>query len=120
MKYLCLIYQNEQKVGEMSKSEYDALCQEALVYEEELRNKGQLIAAEPLEPVRSSATLWFLKDGSFSITDGPFAETKEQLAGFFLIEANDLNEAIRIASKLPPAQLGCVEVRPIRDLPRPS
>lgn len=120
MKYLCLIYQDENKVNVMSSGEYDALCEEALAYEEELRSCGHLIAAEPLQTTQSATLVRVQKGGHISITDGPFAETKEQLAGFFLIEAGDLNDAIRIASKIPPARLGSVEVRPIRDLARKS
>lgn len=118
MKYLCLIFQDEQKVKGMTEDEYNTVCQHALIYEEELREGGHLLVAEPLQPVNTAATLRFQRNGELSITDGPFAETKEQLAGFFLIEARDLNDAIRIASNIPPARLGCVEVRPLRDLPR--
>lgn len=120
MKYLCLIYQDEKRVSAMSRGEYDELCQEALAYEEELRSCGHLIAAEPLQTTQPATLVRVQKGGQISITDGPFAETKEQLAGFFLIDAGDLNDAIRIASKIPPARLGSVEVRPVRDLPRKS
>jgi len=115
MKYLCLIYNDEKKVEAISKSEYDALCEEALAYEEELRKSGRLLVAEALQPVQA-ATSVRIKSAQVSITDGPFVETKEQLAGFFLIDARDLNDAIRVASKIPPARLGGVEVRPIREL----
>lgn len=118
MKYLCLIYEDEKRVSGMSGSEYEALCEEAMAYEEELRKSGHLILAEPLQPVQTATVLRVQRGGAFSITDGPFAETKEQLGGFFLIEAGDLNDAIRVASKIPPARLGCVEVRPIRELIR--
>jgi hypothetical protein len=115
MKYLCLIYYDEKKMDGMSKSEWDAICDEALAYEEELRKSGHLIAAQALQSVQAATTLrvW---NGKVSVTDGPFAETKEQLGGFFLINARDLNEAIQVASRIAPAQLGSVEVRPIREL----
>jgi hypothetical protein len=80
-----------------------------------LRKSGFLIAAEPLEPVDTATTVR-VRNGKVSITDGPFAETKEQLAGFYLIDARDLNEAIQVASKIPPAREGSVEVRPVREL----
>jgi len=82
---------------------------------ERLRSNGSLIAAEALQPVETATTVR-VRNGRMSITDGPFAETKEQLAGFYLVEARDLNDAIQIASKIPPAREGSIEVRPVRDL----
>ena len=113
MKYLCLAYEEEKKLNALSKSEWGALRDETLAYVEELRKHGCLIAAEPLQSVRTAVTVR-VRDGKVARTDGPFAETKEQLGGFFLIEARDLNDAIRVASKIPPLQLGCIEVRPIK------
>jgi len=113
MKYLCLVYGEEQKIGEMD----DHKC---LAYDSELRERGYCVASEALEPVATATTVR-VRNGRLSVTDGPFAETKEQLAGFYLIEARDLNEAIQLAAKIPPAEVGCVEVRPIRpirELPR--
>lgn len=115
MKYLCLIYYDEKTMGAMSKSEWDRICDEALVYEEELRKSGHFIAAQALQSVQAATTLR-VRNGTVSMTDGPFAETKEQLGGFFLINARDLSEAVQVASKIPPASLGSVEVRPIREL----
>jgi hypothetical protein len=83
-------------------------------YDELLREHGQFIACERLQPTHAATTVR-LREGKVAVTDGPFAETKEQLAGFYLIEARDLNEAIRIAARIPPARLGCVEVRPVWD-----
>src|SRR6186713_3262786 len=80
-----------------------------------LRASGHLLAAEPLHPVHTATTVR-VRNGQVSVTDGPFAETKEQLAGFYLIEARDLNEAIQLATKIPPAQFGSIEVRPTREL----
>lgn len=116
MKYLCLIYNDETKLDAMSTSEFDAFCGEHVDYEDELRKDGHLIVAEPLESVQTATTLRVRSD-KLSITDGPFTETTEQLGGIFLIDARDLNDAIRIASKIPSARLGSIEVRPVRELP---
>ena len=112
MKYLCLAYEEESKLNALSKSEWDALRDETLTYVEEIRNSGRLISTEPLQSVRTAATVR-VRDGKRLITDGPFVETKETLGGFFLINASDLNEAIQVASKWPSARLGSIEVRPI-------
>ncbi|EPC03057.1 hypothetical protein L861_22370 [Litchfieldella anticariensis FP35 = DSM 16096] len=114
MKYLCLIYTDEQKVNAMPPHEVEIVVNECLEHCERLRANGQLIASARLGSVASAATVRTQNGGAF-VTDGPFAETKEQLGGFYLIEARDLNEAIRIASHIPPGRLGCVEVRPISD-----
>jgi hypothetical protein len=108
MKYLCLVYLEQGKLHAVPDREC-ADCGEGL------RNSGMLLAAEALQPVETAATVR-VRNGKPSITDGPFAETKEQLAGFYLIEARDLNDAIRVASKIPPAREGSVEVRPVRQL----
>ena len=118
MKYLCLISFEENRLEALSKSELEALDNASLAYNEELRKSGHFITAEALESVRASTTVRNRK-GKVSITDGPFAETKEQVGGFILIDAKDLNEAIQIASKIPPASLGGVEVRPIKELKQP-
>lgn len=112
MKFLCLAYEEERKLNALSKSEWSTLRIETLAYVDELRKKGCLIAAEPLQSVRTAATVR-VRDGSVCRTDGPFAETKEQLGGFFLIEARNMNEAIGMAAKWPSARLGSIEVRPI-------
>jgi hypothetical protein len=115
MKYLCLIFLAEKELETLSKGEYDALVREHLDYDEALRKSGHLIVSEALEPVQAATTVR-VRHGKLSATDGPFAETKEQLGGFYLIEARDLNEAIQVAGKIPSARLGSVEVRPIREL----
>ncbi len=112
MKYLCLAYEEEKKLNALSRREWDSLRNETLAYVEQLRKNGCLMAAEPLQSVRTAATVR-VRDGKVSRTDGPFAETKETLGGFFLINAGDLNEAIAVASKWPSARLGSIEVRPI-------
>jgi hypothetical protein len=119
MKYLCLIYNEEKAVAAMPPQAVEAIAGECVGYDEVLKAYGQFIACERLQPTRAAATVR-LRDGKASVTDGPFAETKEQLAGFYLIEARDLNEAIRIASRIPPARLGCVEVRPVWDYGTPA
>jgi hypothetical protein len=108
MKYLCLVYLEEQKLHAVPDSECMA-CGTGL------RTSGVLLAAEALQPVATATTVR-IRNGKVSITDGPFAETKEQLAGFYLIYARDLNDAIQVASKIPPARAGSIEVRPIREL----
>ena len=112
MKYLCLAYEEESKLSSLSRSEWDDLRNETLAYVDELRRRGKLISAEPLQSARTASTVR-VRNGKASITDGPFAETKEQLGGFFLVDAGDLNEAIQIASKWPSARLGSIEVRPV-------
>ena len=112
MKYICLAYEEENKLNVLSRREWGALRAETLAYVEELRKNGRLIAAEPLQSARKAATVR-VRDGKISRTDGPFAETKEQLGGFFLINARDLNDALDVAAKWPSARLGSIEVRPI-------
>lgn len=116
MRYLCLVYQNEELLARLSASEYAALVEEALAHTAALQASGHLIAANALQPVHSATSLR-LRDGRVSITDGPFVETKEFLGGYLLIEARDLNDAIRLASQFPPARFGGIEVRPVRELP---
>lgn len=114
MKYLCLAYEEETKLNALSRSEWDALRTETLAFVDELRRNGHLISAEALQSVRTAATVR-VRSKKVSITDGPFAETKETLGGFFLINARNLNEAIQVASKWPSARLGSIEVRPIEE-----
>ncbi len=114
MKYLCLVYQEEAKVEALPADEYDAIVRDLLAYREELRQSGHHIASSPLQPAATATTVR-VRNGKLCVTDGPFAETREQLGGFYLIEARDLNDAIRVAAKMPPARLGSIEVRPVRD-----
>jgi hypothetical protein len=115
MRYLCLVYSVEDPSIALSDSEEQALIDESLEYDEQLRKSGHFITANALQPPEAAAIV-HVRSGRVSVTDGPFAETKEQVAGFILIEARDLNEAIQVASKIPPARYGFVEVRPIREL----
>ena len=108
MKYLCLVYGEEGALQQMD----DAHC---LEYDKSIRDSGHCLSSEALESA-STATTVRVRRGKVTITDGPFAETKEQLAGFYLIEASDLDEAIRLASKIPPAEVGSIEVRPVRPI----
>ncbi|HYB99210.1 MAG TPA: YciI family protein [Candidatus Limnocylindrales bacterium] len=118
MKYLCMIYCDERALDALPRSEYERLVAEALAYDEELRRGGHFVMGQALERSHAAATLR-VRSSSVATTDGPFAETKEQLGGFILVEARDLNEAIQLASRIPPARFGAVEVRPVRDLARP-
>ena len=115
MKYLCMVIVDEKKLQALSESEAQALEDVSLEYDDVLRKRGQFLAAQALESVTSATTVR-IRNGKVSITDGPFAETHEQVGGFILIDAKDLNEAIQIASQIPGIQLGAVEVRPIKEL----
>ena len=115
MKYLLFCCHEEKKLTALSKSGLDALTDETSVYCEELQKSGHLIAAEPLEPIQMAITVR-VQNGKVSVTDGPYAETKEQIGGFFLINARDLNEAIQVASRFPSARLGSLEVRQVKEL----
>ena len=112
MKYLCLIYDEEKKLAGMSKTESDAFMGEYFAFTEGIKKSGHYLAGEALQPVQTATTVR-VRNGKVSTTDGPFAETKEQLGGYYLIEARDLNDAIQVASKIPSARTGSVEVRPI-------
>ncbi len=108
MKYLCLVYLAEDKYNACP----DKKC---AAYAQELESSGHLLAAEPLHSVETATTVR-IRNKKMEVTDGPFAETKEHLAGFYLIDAKDINEAIHWASKIPPAEYGSIEVRPVREL----
>ena len=114
MKYLCLIYDDEKTLAAMPKSDGDAFMGEYFTFTEDIKKSGHYVAGEALHPVETATTVR-IRNGRLSTTDGPFAETKEQLGGFYLIEAADLNEAIRVAAKIPSARIGSIEVRPVVD-----
>jgi hypothetical protein len=114
MKYLCLIYDEEKKLGALSQSESEAFMGEYFAFTEGVRKSGHYLGGEALQSVETATTVR-IRNGKTSTTDGPFAETKEQLGGFYLIDAKDLNDAIQVASRIPSARLGCVEVRPIME-----
>jgi hypothetical protein len=115
MKYLCLIYEDEAALAAMPPREYESLVADILDYVGVLRSRGQLLAGEPLKSVRTATTVR-VRDGRASITDGPFAETKESLGGFVLVDVPDLDAALAIAAKWPSARFGGVEVRPVDEL----
>lgn len=114
MKYLCLIYNDEKKVESAPRELVEQVVHECIAYDSALQQQGKLVASERLQPVAAAKTLRF-DGGRASVTDGPFAETKEQLGGFYLIDAANMEEALRIARELPPARFGSVEVRPIME-----
>lgn len=114
MKYLCLIYDEEKKLQALSKTEMDGLMGDYFAFTKEIRDSGHYLGGNDLQPVRTATTVR-VRSGKTSTTDGPFAETKEQLGGYYLVEARDLNEAIQIAARIPSAKLGCIEVRPIQE-----
>ena len=117
MKYLCLIYNQEQNLAAFSKAQWDSLKEEYLAYTGSIKASGHHLAGEGLQPTATAKTVR-VRDGKISATDGPFAETSEQLGGFYLIEARDLNDAIQIGSRIPSARMGSIEVRPILEFTR--
>jgi hypothetical protein len=114
MKYLCLIYDEEKKLGAMSKADNDTMMSEYFAFTEGIRKSGHYVSGEALQPVQTATTVR-IRQGKMSSTDGPFAETKEQLGGFYLISARDLDDAIQVATKIPSARYGSIEVRPVVD-----
>ena len=119
MQYACLVYVEEKTFDAMSERAQKQLTSDCIDYNEDLQRRGQLLADSALEPVTAAVTVRVRND-KLSTTDGPFAETKEHLGGFVLIEARDLNEAIQIAAKSPMARIGSLEVRPVMPLKRPG
>jgi hypothetical protein len=119
MKYLCLIYDEEAKMAGMSKEEGDAFMGEYFAFTDGIAQSGHMIHGEALHPI-STATTIRMRNGRLATTDGPFAETKEQLGGFYLIEARDLNEAIQVAQKIPSVRTGSIEIRPVVDFSQPD
>jgi hypothetical protein len=117
MRYICLVYLVEKEMAAMTQKEADGCTEESLAYDETLRKAGHLVAAHALQPVEAATTIR-VRGGKLSTTDGPFAETKEQLGGFLLIEARDLNEALQVAARIPMARRGTIEVRPIKEIRR--
>ena len=114
MKYLCLVYDEERTLYSLPGKEMDQLIRDHLDFDRDITQSGHMLGNNALEPV-SAATTVRVRNGKISATDGPFAETKEQLGGYYLIEARDLNEAIQIAARIPSAKRGSIEVRPVRE-----
>jgi hypothetical protein len=115
MKFMFMIYHDEKDLDALPEGELQALVDSALDYDTEIQRSGHYIVSNALQPARTARTIR-VRGGKVSTTDGPFAETKEQLGGFFLIEARDIDEACAVASRFPPARLGIIEVRPVQEL----
>jgi hypothetical protein len=115
VKYLCMVVVDEKKLDALPESDLQALVDESLAYDETLKKSGHFLTAQALESVNTATTVR-PRNGKVSVTDGPFAETHEQIGGFILIEARDLNEAIQLASHIPGGRLGAIEVRPVKEL----
>ena len=115
MKYACLVYLTESEISSLSQSDWDSLNNECIALGETLVASGRSLGGEALEPTHTATTVR-VRNGKVSAVDGPFAETKEQLAGFYELDARDMNEAIQVASKIPPARFGSIEIRPVRQL----
>jgi hypothetical protein len=118
MKYLCLIYGDERGWQKMPKAEGDKMAAEYGSYTEDIKKSGHLLGGNALQPTHTATTVR-VRGGKVSTTDGPFAETKEQLGGYYLLEARDLNDAIQVASRIPGARVGSVEVRPVMEMTQP-
>ena len=114
MKYLCLIYDDEKKWETMSKAEADAYMGEYFAFTDGVKASGHYLGGNALQPVQTATTVRS-RNGKLSTTDGPFAETKEQLGGYYLIEARDLNDALQVAQKIPSVRTGSIEVRPTQE-----
>lgn len=114
MKYLCLIYDDEREWAKLPEAEMEEVMAEYFAFTERVKQSGHFVAGEALHPTTTATTVR-VRGGKTDTTDGPFAETREQLGGFYLIEARDLNEAIQIAARIPAARWGSVEVRPVID-----
>lgn len=118
MRYLCLIYDDEKQWDALSKREQETGLAEYNAFTDAIKKSGHYLGAEALQPVRTATTVR-VRNGKLSATDGPYTETKEQLGGFYLINARDLNDAIQVASRIPSAKWGTIEVRPIREFEQP-
>jgi hypothetical protein len=114
-KFVFLIYHDEDTLEALPPGGMQALVDAALEYDDDLRESGHYIVSNALQPARTARTVR-VRGGGVSATDGPFAETKEQLGGFFLVEAKDIDEAVAVAARFPPARLGVIEVRPVQEL----
>jgi hypothetical protein len=116
MQYLCLIYSDETMYPKMSKAEGENMMAEYMAFTAKVKESGHYLGGNRLQPTHTSTSVR-IRNGNLSATDGPFAETKEQLGGYYLIDAKDLNDAIQVASRIPGAKVGTIEVRPIAPVP---
>jgi hypothetical protein len=115
MKYMLLVHHDEEAFGKFSKTKRQQMLDESVQLTHQLHANGQYVSASPLQPAGTAVTVR-VRDGKPTVTDGPFVETREQLAGYFLINAQDLDEAVRIATRVPGARIGTVEVRPLIEI----
>ena len=115
MKYLCLIYSDETMWQKAAKADAEQMMGEYMQFTKDIQKSGQYVGGNRLQPTHTATTVR-IRNGKLSTTDGPFAETKEQLGGYYLIEAKDLNAAIQVGSKIPGARVGSIEVRPIAEM----
>jgi len=116
VKYICLIYSDESQWPKLPQNAVEEMMSEYRAFTESIKSSGHYIAGDRLQPTTAATTVR-IRDGRLSATDGPFAETKEQLGGFYMIEAKDLNEAVQIGSRIPGAKVGSIEVRPVATVP---
>jgi hypothetical protein len=116
MKYMLLVHHDEENFARFSETTRQEMLAESIQLTHQLHTNGQYLHASPLQPISTAITVR-VRDGKSFVTDGPFVETREQLAGYFLIEAKNRDEAIAIASRIPGARIGTVEVRPVREVP---
>ena len=114
MRYLCLIYSDETLWEKMSKADMDAVMGEYNAFTKDIKKSGHYLGGDELQPTQTATTVR-VRNGKVSTTDGPFAETKEQLGGYYLINAKDLNDAIQVAARIPSVRVGSIEVRPIQE-----
>jgi hypothetical protein len=119
MRYMLLIYERESNMATMSQEDQGKMYGEYMAFTEDIKRNGHYVAGAPLQPTATATTVR-VTNGKTLTTDGPFAETREQLGGYYLIEAKDLNEAIALASRIPAARTGSIEVRPIQEIPAPT
>lgn len=119
MKYMLLIYDEEKKWATMSDSDKQQMFMEYGKFTEEIKASGQYLAGAPLHPTTTASSVQ-LRDGKRMVTDGPFAETREQLGGYYLVNAKDLDEAIGLAARIPSARVGTIEVRPVMEMGAPA
>jgi hypothetical protein len=118
MKYLCLIYEEEDQARQIPKAEMDKVMGDYWAFQDAIQKSGHYVGGHALQPTQTATTLR-MRNGKLSTTDGPFAETKEQLGGFYLIEAKDLNDALQVAARIPSVRWGSIEVRPLWEIERP-
>jgi hypothetical protein len=116
MRYICLIYEQESQWAKMSEAEKGVIYRDYYEFTDEIKASGHYVAGDPLEPTHTATTVR-VRNGKAQTTDGPFAETREQLGGYYLIDAKDLDEAVAIAARIPGARFGSIEVRPVMVVP---